>query len=64
MPASEPDTPPGQSLAVFAEVLYLANLLLLPGIAFVVLLLLYVRNIGTAAPLPAAHLRQTVSTWL
>jgi hypothetical protein len=65
MPASDPDQPvAGQSLAVLAEVLYLANLLLLPGIAFVVLLVLYYRHIGHAAALPACHLRQTVSASL
>jgi uncharacterized Tic20 family protein len=70
MPVSAPDDappgqpPPGQGLAVTAEVLYLANLLLLPGIAFVALLLLYVRNIHSAAPLSACHLRQTLSASL
>jgi hypothetical protein len=49
---------------VLAEVLYLANLLLLPGIAFLVLLVLYYRNIGRAAALPAGHLRQTVAASL
>jgi hypothetical protein len=56
--------PPGQSLAVLAEVLYLVNLLLLPGIAFMALLFLYYRNIHRADALPAAHLRQTVSASL
>ncbi len=65
MPVSEPDTAaPGQNLAVAAEVLYLANLLLLPGLAFVALLVLYYRNIRTAAGLPACHLRQTLSASL
>jgi uncharacterized Tic20 family protein len=65
MPVSEPDTvQPGQNLAVAAEVLYLANLLLLPGLAFVALLVLYYRNIRTAALLPVCHLRQTLAASL
>jgi uncharacterized Tic20 family protein len=65
MPVSEPDTvQPGQALAVTAEVLYLANLLLLPGLAFVALLVLYYRNIRTATQLSACHLRQTLSATL
>ena len=65
MPASDPEPPvAGQSLAVLAEVLYLANLLLLPGIAFLALLVLYYRNISHAPALPACHLRQTVSAGL
>ena len=70
MPVSEPEqsgpdtAPPGQGLAVTAEVLYLVNLLLLPGIAFVALLVVYFRNIRTAVPLPRCHLRQTLSASL
>lgn len=70
MPVSEADrpepdaVPPGQSLAVMAEVLYLCNLLLLPGIAFVALLMLYLKRIRSAPPLAALHLRQTVSASL
>lgn len=55
---------PGQSLAVVAESLYLANLLILPGIAFVLLFWLWKNN--THAPLLARnHLKQTfyVSLW-
>jgi hypothetical protein len=37
---------PGQSLAVWAEVLYLSNLLIAPGLAFLVLLW----RISSAAP--------------
>jgi uncharacterized Tic20 family protein len=44
-----------------AEVLYLANLLLLPGIAFVVLLALWVKHRHTHQPLARCHLRQTVA---
>lgn len=66
MPASGADTgttelPEGTSLAVMAEVLYLTNLLLLPGVAFVVLLVLYRRHGKTAPPLARCHLRQTLA---
>ncbi|MGD8617620.1 MAG: hypothetical protein PVH54_00355 [Gammaproteobacteria bacterium] len=70
MPASEPDAVqpeadvPGQGLAVAAEGLYLANLLLLPGIAFIVLLMVYFRKIAMAPALAACHLRQTLSASL
>ena len=55
---------PGQGLAVVAESLYLANLLILPGIAFA--LLFWLRLINGDAPLLARnHLKQTffVSLW-
>ena len=65
MPPSEPEydltQPPGQSLAVMAEVLYLTNLLLLPGLAFLALLFVYRRQIKQAPPLAVCHLRQTLS---
>lgn len=50
---------PGQNLAVLAEALYLANLLLVPGIAFVILLWLWLRNKDSAPPLARQHLKQT-----
>jgi len=53
--------PEGVSTAVTAEVLYLANLLLLPGIAFIFLLLLWRRHRDEGAPLALAHLSQTIS---
>jgi uncharacterized Tic20 family protein len=53
------DTPPGKSLAVSAETLYLVNLLLLPGVAFLVLLVLFLTRYRQAAPLAANHLAQT-----
>ena len=55
---------PGQGLAVVAESLYLANLLILPGIAFVVLFWLRTKN-GNAPLLARNHLKQTlfVSLW-
>ena len=61
----DPDIPPsGQTLAVTAELLYIANLLILPGLAFLLLLLLWWRKRDHAPPLAAAHLRQTVSASL
>lgn len=55
---------PGQSLAVTAEALFLINLLLAPGLAFVVLVLLYLRHRHRAEPLAANHLSQTVGVSL
>jgi hypothetical protein len=55
---------PGQNLAVTAEALYIINLLLLPGLAFMALLVVYARNIRTAPALAACHLRQTLSASL
>ena len=70
MPPSEHDSLPpvavadGQGLAVTAEVLYLANLLLLPGLAFIALLVVYQRYIRAAPKLAVCHLRQTLSASL
>lgn len=60
---SEPETP-GQSLAIWAESLYLCNLLLAPGLCFAALLWLYYRH-PDAAPLARCHIRQGVvaSLW-
>lgn len=55
---------PGKTLAVTAETLFLVNLMLAPGLAFVVLLVLYMMNRGHAAPLAANHLSQTVGVSL
>ena len=70
MPPSEteipiPEAPPGQTQAVVAESLYLANLLLIPGIAFVALVVMYLRADGKTPPLAASHLQQTfwASLW-
>ena len=52
---------PGQDLAVTAEALYIVNLLLLPGLAFIALLFVYLRYIRTAPALAVCHLRQTLS---
>jgi hypothetical protein len=64
MPASEADEVPGAGLAVAAESLYLVNLLLAPGLAFAVLVWLYLRRVNTAPPLARCHLRQTLSASL
>ena len=53
------ESPEGKTLAVAAETLYLVNLLLLPGLAFLILLLLFVSRRRTAPPLAANHLAQT-----
>ena len=60
---SEPVVP-GQGLAVTAEVLYITNLLLLPGLAFIALLGVYFTSIKAAPELAACHLRQTLSASL
>lgn len=63
---SYPDAEPeGQGLAVLSESLYLANLLLLPGLAFLVLAVLFLRRRRTLPPLAAAHLAQAffASLW-
>ncbi|PKM42416.1 MAG: hypothetical protein CVV05_18530 [Gammaproteobacteria bacterium HGW-Gammaproteobacteria-1] len=55
---------PGQTIAVAAEALYLANLLLLPGFSFALLLWLFFRHRRNGAPLARCHLRQTVAASL
>ena len=51
----------GSRIAVMAEVLYLVNLLLLPGLAFVALMILYIRHMHSADTLGKCHLNQTVT---
>ncbi len=57
--------PPGQALAVKAEVLYLVNLTLAPGLGFLLLALLWRQHRLSAPPLARNHLTQTfvVSLW-
>lgn len=55
---------PGPPLAIAAEALFLVNLMLLPGLAFVLLVLLWLRHRDHADPLVRNHLRQTVATCL
>jgi uncharacterized Tic20 family protein len=70
MPPWAPDptpparTVPGQGLAVAAESLYLVNLLLVPGLAFAVLVWVYLRQRHKAPPLAINHLGQTLSASL
>ena len=56
----------GRNLAIAAESLYVVNLLLIPVLAFLVLLYLYLRHRASASPLARNHLEQTVgaSLWL
>ena len=48
----------GQNLAVLAEALFLINLLLAPGIAFAILVWLWLRNKDSAPLLARQHLKQ------
>lgn len=68
MPPSAADRPadeaPGQALAVAAQSLYLANLLLLPVVSFVALFWLHRRRRADAPPLALCHLQQTVAASL
>ena len=50
---------PGPRLAVVAEALFLINLMLLPGLAFLALMVLWYQNREHADPLVRNHLRQT-----
>ncbi|MBT2970989.1 MAG: hypothetical protein B6D72_18640 [gamma proteobacterium symbiont of Ctena orbiculata] len=61
-PAEEP---PGSAMAIAAESLFLANLLLIPGIAFVILALVYFKQGKSSPPLARSHLDQTfiASLW-
>jgi hypothetical protein len=56
---------PGQGLAVAAEALFLINLLLLPGIAFLILAGLWLHFRNDAPALARQHLKQAtlVSLW-
>ena len=49
----------GQNLAVLAEALYLVNLLVLPGIGFLLLVGLWFKYKDSAPPLAHQHLKQT-----
>lgn len=65
MPVSKPDVDESASLAVIAESLFLINLLLLPGLAFLILLFVYWKFHGQANTVNLNHLQQTVvaSLW-
>jgi hypothetical protein len=59
------ETVPGQELAVLAESLYLINLMLAPGLAFLAIVWLWLKRRQDAPPLARCHLDQTfqVSLW-
>jgi hypothetical protein len=63
-PGQPPGAVPGFALAVAAESLYLVNLMLAPGPAFLVLAALWLRHRRRAAPLARCHLAQTFSASL
>lgn len=56
---------PGQELAVAAESLYLVNLMLAPGLAFLAIAWLWLKHRKEAPPLARCHLDQAffVSLW-
>lgn len=54
----------GRELAVAAEALYLANLMLIPGLGFVILAVLWALRHRDAPPLARSHLRQTMAASL
>ena len=64
MSAQEPDLlkeqMPGPRLAILAEALFLANLLVAPGLAFLALLVLWRRHRDSAPLVVRNHLQQTV----
>ncbi len=55
----------GKDVAIAAEALYLANLLLAPGLAFLALGWLYLRHARSGPELARCHLKQTLraSVW-
>ena len=53
------DSANDKSIAVAAEALYLVNLMLLPGLAFAALVVLYLNKHKDSGPLARNHLRQT-----
>lgn len=60
-PDTQPSSPPvvpGHGLAVLAESLYLANLLVAPGLAFALLAWLWLKHRRSAPPLARNHLGQ------
>lgn len=59
------NAPAGQNLAIAAESLYLANLLVAPGLGFIAIAWLRGRRHASASPLARCHLDQAfyVSLW-
>ncbi len=64
MPPSDAEHDDGRTVAVVAESLFLVNLMLLPVIAFLILMGYWWAKRATAAPLARCHLAQTVSASL
>jgi hypothetical protein len=68
MPAPEHDllkeAMPGPGLAIAAEALFLVNLMIAPGLAFVLLVALWWRHRHHPSPLVRNHLAQTVTASL
>lgn len=64
-PLKEPESAPGYGIAVAAEALYLINLMIAPGLAFVALLALWLKHRHGSPALARNHLAQTVagSVW-
>ncbi len=60
-PSTTNDDQPGKGLAILAEALYLANLLILPGVAFIALAWIFFHHSANAPSLARCHLRQTMS---
>ena len=62
------DKPTGEDnkTAVLAESLYVANLLIAPGLAFIWLAIIFIKKHGKVGPLARAHLEQTIaaSVWI
>ena len=61
-PAREDDSKiDGKDLAVLVESLYVANLLILPVLAFIILALIFLKKHGSLPALADSHLEQTMS---
>lgn len=61
-PASQGDSKmDGKDFAVLVESLYVANLLILPVLAFIILALLFFKKHGSLPALADSHLEQTMS---
>jgi uncharacterized membrane protein len=51
----------GQQLAILAESLYVANLLIIPFLGFIILGFVFLKKHGSAPPLAQSHLEQTIA---
>lgn len=61
MQHSENEQVDGQNFAVLFESLYVANLLILPVLAYVILVILFFKKHGSLPALAESHLEQTMS---